>query len=288
MESVKRKLHLLLYLCIAALLFSCSSGKVLFLNDPYFDTFASYSDKLYELKKTFAFYRNGYRCEFKDPDESQDFYRDVNDALKNGEYDALVTHYLSYHALEIPDGLPVVLIGGPDELLFPSISQVLSSDMTALKKTGSELQSLWEEEGLIPLTVFWEKPESGDKERKMLENSWKEENRDILTDNWLALDINTANSEKKMEDFFKKYDFESSEYIVFAYCAPVYKEFFRTIPDHPDLKLIMAVPDNPVLPDGTYALISENYTAMISAAVKSLKEYLPGNKIKVENNFIKK
>nr|WP_230391406.1 MULTISPECIES: hypothetical protein [unclassified Oceanispirochaeta] len=240
------------------------------------------------IRKSFTLIKGGYRCDFINPEESEDLSLQIKEALGSGKYDALITFYLSYHSLEIPKDFPVVLIGGSQEILYPSLIQIVSSDMEALRSVGEELEILWMEEGRIPLTVFWGKPLYAEEERLVLENSWNDENRHILQENWLNLDINSANSEKRLEDFFKKYDFESSKYIVFAYCAPVYKEFMRVFPEYEELPLILNIPENPVLPESIYGFITEDYLGLISEAVKSLKEDSPGDIIKVENKFIKK
>lgn len=289
MKKIRKYIFLyMLYLYITVVLISCSGKKVLFINDPYFDHFASSSNKFYKIRKSFTLLKGGYRCDFINPEESEDLSLQIKDALESGEYDALITFYLSYHSLEIPEDFPVVLIGGSQEILYPSLSQVVSSDMDALRSVGEKLEVFWMEEGIIPLTVFWEKPLYAEEERLVLENSWNDENRHILQDNWLNLDINSANSEKRLEDFFKRYDFESSKYIVFAYCAPVYKEFMRVFPEDPELPLILNIPENPVLPESIYGFITEDSLGLISAAAKSLKENSPGDIIKVQNKFIKK
>jgi hypothetical protein len=209
-------------------------------------------------------------------------------ALDSGKYDALVTNYLSYHSLKIPEDISVVLIGGSQEIIYPSLSQIVSSDLNALNSVGEEVQKLWKDEGRIPLTIFWEKPFYAEEERLALENSWDDENRHILKDNWLNLDLNSVNREKSLEDFFKKYDFESEDYIIIAYCAPALKEFMRTVPDDPDLLMILEIPENPVLPDKCYGIITEDYPLILSAVVNTLKESSPGEIIKVENKFIKR
>lgn len=270
------------------LLISCSGKKVLFVNDPYFDHFASSSHKFYKFRKSLAFIKAGYRSNFINPEENEESFNSVQMALDSGKYDALVINYLSYHSLKIPDNLSVVLMGGSQEILYPLSNQVVSSNLFALRSVGEEVQKLWKEEGIIPLTIFWENPFNAEEERLALESSWSDENRHILKDNWLNLGLNSTNREKSLEDFFGNYDFDSGDYIIIAYCAPAFKEFLNTVPDDPEIPLILEIPENPVLPDNCYGIITEDYLSLVSAVVKTIKSDSTGEILKVENRFIKR
>ncbi|MDC7234539.1 MAG: hypothetical protein PQJ58_15005 [Spirochaetales bacterium] len=283
MKLFSRRLILVLF---AVMTLSCSGKRVLIIEDPYFDHFASSDVRFYHIRKRVLFLTSGLRIETVNPVENPSSIKEAEEALNSGRYKGFINFYQYHQAIQVPPNVRTVLIGGSRELDYPEITQIISSGTEALSLVGQELLNLWNNEGIVPLTVFWEKQSAGEQEKKALLGPWGD--NPVLNDNILVLNENTADVQLKIESFFSRYDFQTENYIILAYSPEVYKEFFRSLPEGEDIPAIYVLPDNPVLPESAYGIITEDYTGQLKAALSAVKSGSKGKKIKVENKFIRK
>lgn len=276
--------RLLLYMLFALVLGSCSRDRVLFVNDPYFDSFASSSVRFYQIKKKLIFAQAGFRTDFLDLSDSSGSAADLERRLSSGNYSAAVLNPLVLGYLHFPLDIPTVLIGGGPDLSPPEAGQVLFSDTAALRDGSRYLYDLCRTEGFKPIIVFYDSFQAGEEGRDAFLSQWPEDKRYELLENWLDLSNTLSNPEKLVEDFFSSYDLAAEEYIVFAYCAPVMRSVMRYANEA--AALILSVPDNPKLPSTCRGLIVPDYMGTIEIAANALNENLSGKEFSSDNRFI--
>ncbi|QEN07222.1 hypothetical protein EXM22_04165 [Oceanispirochaeta crateris] len=284
---VNRVRYLLIFLILASTI-SCKQERILVLSDPVFDLFASEQIFFYPVRKSIFFLTQGFIPEFLEYSSTEEYKDSVQVKLDSGQYGGIVTTYFNYHSFSLPENMKAVLIGGSKDIRYPGFSQIVSTDLEALRHLSSYLHSKWQEEGLIPLVVLWEEPGLNELTKEALLYSWKEEERHIMTDNWISFSASDGDRQNRLEAFFQKYDLDSQEYIVFGGAPLLFSEFFDALPRDEHLSLILTIPDNPVLPEGTKGIISPDYKNLIKESVRALKMDFQDDIREIENIFIKK
>ncbi len=282
------KLRFFLLFTLLFLFLSCHPQRVLVLSDPIFDQFASHEISLYPLRKRLFFLIKGFIPEFIEYASTESYKELVQEKLNSHRYQALVTSYISYYGLDLPQGMRAVLIGGSRDIRYPGFSQILSSDLDSLTEVGSYLYDQWIEQGKLPLILFWEDPGIYAERRETLLSTWSQDDRHILTENWMVLSSSSGDRESRLDEFFRRFDFDTQAVLVLAACPPAFPELLNTLPRHENISLILTIPDNPVLPSGTAGIITPDYKNLLKGSVQSLIYDSPGDIREIENIFIRK
>lgn len=267
------------------LLGSCSAEKVLVLNDPGFDFFAEEYIPLYKIRREMFFRLKGYDPDFSNYEPTEDYGQRMNELIEGGGYVAVVTGVASAVGISVPDGVKSVLMGGTAEAGYPFFGQVVSSAEPALRQAGAYLRRRCDEEGLMPLVILYG---DGKGERDAILDGWGLDRSVELEDHILVVGKGTADLRKALEQFLGDYDFDSEEHLFLGYCAPVMQELLEILPLLENIKLVLDLPDDSLIPGGAEALIVPDYQGLLREAVGLLAEQEEGGRHKIPYLFLEK
>jgi len=273
------------------LMVSCVPGKVLVVTDPYWDDFSSAGRPLGKVRDYSYFITKGLFPVFRSyggfPEDFQSWFLDEVDG---GGYDRIVATYLYFFELNplVESGTAAVLLGGSPQLRYEKFHQISISRTAALKAAGRVMREAWEDDGAVPVVIFWENPRRSEQEWDAFLDGWGRDLRDVAEENRLRLNENIRDTDGRLIQFYESFDFSGGKWTLLVSAEPVLDDVMKTWPEGDNIRVILSAPPHKLLPENCEYLLVPDFGGMMNAAASAVSKGEPGGVSEVGVRLIRK